>query len=273
MESHALRQKAHYIFGYGSLICSKSRAITAPTTAHSPAHPAIVNHYQRTWTARGRYSANSIVHEDKLNVRQLNKLKGGTAMGVRYKEGYKVTGVLIPVNEEELSQFDIREAGYDRVLVDLDHVSAVPGLPHPDMIEKKEEFKEEMGGDIHVWIYVQQEPILATRHFPIAQSYVDIILRGCLSISEDFVRSFLETTHGWFHEDYCPKNDVDDDGEHFTWIDDRHFPLYPRADAQYSKEMAERLDSILQEHHGEALRRRRSLKMLSASEKYSDEFD
>ena len=42
----------NFIFGYGSLICPQSRAITAPTLSNAIAEPVVVNHIERTWSAR-----------------------------------------------------------------------------------------------------------------------------------------------------------------------------------------------------------------------------
>ena len=86
---------------------------------------------------------------------------------------------MIPVCEEELLQFEIQEAGYGHVLVDLDHISTIPGLPHPDMFEKNEDFKEEMQEDITHVDLCATEAYFSYEAFPIAQSYADIILRGC----------------------------------------------------------------------------------------------
>lgn len=63
-------------------------------------------------------------------------------------------------------------------------------------------------------------------------------MRGCLSISHSFAKSFLETTHGWWNDgshiiDTDEKKNEDDDddddnskrrsiGNHYTWVNDRH---------------------------------------------------
>lgn len=215
----------HYIFGYGSLICSQSRAITAPTLASKPAHPIMARHVERTWTARDRTM---------------------TFMGVRFREGASCAGVLLPVNEKELAKFDVREEGYDRIYLTLQQLEKVPFLSDNDghdVLSNK---------DARVWIYVHKCPIPANPSFPIVQSYVDIILRGCLSISNEFAASFLETTQGWHH-------DGDDNAiaDHYTWVDDRHCPLYVRADPHYSRSMAATIDDLLQKHVQDAWRKRR----------------
>ena len=108
----------------------------------------------------------------------------------------------------------------------------------------------------------------AERSFPITQSYVDIIMRGCLSISRDFAKIFLETTHGWWHDGDHDKEVVDqtvlndrgdekhDIDRHHTWVNDRHNPMYVRADSEYSLQNGSEIDELIKEHHPHALKRR-----------------
>ena len=311
----------HFIFGYGSLICPLSRSITAPSLAGVPATPAIVYNLQRTWSAR--------IDGPK------HHLEGFTAMGVRFRQGHKCSGVLIEVDEEELAQFDVRETGYDRKLIELEHIHKIPDLGFElededhvvfrrgELARRRRSISIGDGGDIdgdrdydlsidndidvetnnneasetedqdafldttldvaedddvRVWVYLQREHKAADKRYPIHQSYVDIILRGCLSISEGFARSFLDTTHGWHHHgdggDICWEEtkdgeslgicasdakaiEVDDD--HHTWIEDRHLPLYVRADKKYSNSFGHKIDELVRDHHPEALEKRRRL--------------
>jgi cation transport regulator ChaC len=85
----------HFIFAYGSLICPKSRAITAPSVAAKPATPVLVKNVERTWAKKASMSSM-------------------TAMGVQFKDDAECVGVLLPVNDSELGAFDMREQGYDR---------------------------------------------------------------------------------------------------------------------------------------------------------------
>ena len=125
----------------------------------------------------------------------------------------------------------------------------------------------------------------AERSFPITQSYVDIIMRGCLSISHDFARRFLETTHGWWHDGSMEHKDESISSEptsmqtkerkdakskeivsekdrqssidsHHTWVNDRHDPMYVRADSEYSLKKGDEIDQLIGEHHKDALKRR-----------------
>lgn len=124
----------------------------------------------------------------------------------------------------------------------LDNIDHVPFLDEEDFYDADhpvfdaKESKNPSDPDVNVWIYIQKDPIPADPSHPIPQSYVDIIMRGCLTISEDFARSFIETTAGWNdeHEDH--------------WVDDRDVPIYKRADSDYSSANADMIDQLLDEN-------------------------
>ncbi len=105
----------NFIFGYGSLICPQSRAITAPTLNNATAEPVVVSHIERTWSAR--------VHRGRahsgLKKMTPSSVRGWTPVGVRFRRGAVCNGVLISVDEEELFRFDEREVGYYRQRIDL----------------------------------------------------------------------------------------------------------------------------------------------------------
>lgn len=226
----------HFVFAYGSLICRKSRAITAPTLSHNKknenyAIPVQVSGVERIWAKRTK--------------------RGMTAMGVRFRPGAKCTGVLLPVTESELDRFDEREEGYDRYQIPLDRVEEVPFLLENNHYEEKDYEHADIVFDnnnnnnsngngntgssdtatrphqdqpqsvssspsvttehkVFVWIYVQRYDCPADEEFPIAQSYVDIILRGCMGISEEFAESFITTTKGWSPEEVYGEGNSDD---------------------------------------------------------------
>jgi hypothetical protein len=86
-----------------------------------------------------------------------------------------------------------------------------------------------------IWVYVPKRPVPADASHPILQSYVDIIVRGCLETGgEAMARSFIATTSGWFHPA----------GTHH-WVDDRATPIYKRADVEYSLSNAAKIDALL----------------------------
>jgi len=139
--------------------------------------------------------------------------------------------------------------------------------------------------NVCVWIYVPLKKYQgwARPENPILQSYVDICIRGCLSISTAFAREFVDGTYGWypghFHErpatteaagistkgnDRADNNnkskDDDDNSEESSscddrccWIDDRNKPVYIRADKEYSLQHSNSLDAVFDK---DLLRRR-----------------
>ena len=226
---------AHYIFGYGSLICPASRAVTAPTLVGRPATPVRVHGVERIWSL---------------------PFRGLTFLGIRVRETAECVGVLVPVDDEELAQFDRRELGYDRIQIDTKNVHDLlyehqeHGTPPPP---------PRMDRNATIWVYVQQEFQPVSEDAPICQSYVDIILRGCLTISNDFSRDFLLTTRGWHHHDMHNPDDDTKEGcsESVHWIDDRHNPRYVRADREYSITNSHHLDRMLELHRPEWKHRRR----------------
>lgn len=187
----------HYIFGYGSLVCSKSRKITAPTLT-KPAQPVVIDHIRRTWTARVPHRGD-VIREDLDHI-----IHGQTAMGVEMSEGHNCTGVLIEVEADELANFDEREKGYDRVEIDLHHIFSLEDHGKESCLEdentidhhvlRKAHHKrnsiepsegqtpEESDGtiddahiydEVKVWVYVPKNGGDGADHnFPIMQSYV-----------------------------------------------------------------------------------------------------
>ncbi|KAL7544002.1 hypothetical protein ACHAXR_013431 [Thalassiosira sp. AJA248-18] len=321
----------HFIFGYGSLICPQSRAITAPSLQDAIAEPVVINSIERTWSARvtkrqAHSSSGNDSSEPSSASNDRDHIRGWTPMGVRFRRGARCNGVLINVDEAELKRFDVRESGYVRRRIDLadihrhidsdklidESMALWPTSPMEEVVGDEDSSSDELAfreqlaledvrcsacrlvfenaskkrrkpsnspsQDDHslaVWVYVQSENYPAERSFPITQSYVDIIMRGCLSVSHDFARRFLETTHGWWHDGNDHERNkrervvVADDAtkintgameysieKHHTWVNDRHAPMYVRADSEYSLENGEEIDQLIKEHHPHALQRR-----------------
>jgi len=150
-----------YIFGYGSLINSYSRQLTGQT---GEAIPVIVKGMQRCWgKVDGSYQIAPLVAE----------VGDGCC-----------NGVLVRLNDNALQDFDRREKGYHRI--ELDPTSVIADC---DTLIIKEP----------IWVYVKSNPKPPCQFQPIMQTYVDTVLAGCLSISEPFAKTFVETTSGWHH--------------------------------------------------------------------------
>lgn len=183
--------KEAHIFGYGSLISAESRARTGYS---GEAIPYIVRGVQREW--------NLVAPQYEL-----------TAVGAVFKPDAICNGVIVPVAENELPKFDAREEGYHRIR--LDKSSIVSNKPTV------------IGGDI--WVYVVDQPGVPSVENPIVQSYVDVILSACFDFDEEFAKTFIGTTQGWYN----------------PWINDRESPRYPRA--MGNTPLASKIDNLLKE--------------------------
>ncbi|MGF1700363.1 gamma-glutamylcyclotransferase [Photobacterium makurazakiensis] len=160
-----------YIFGYGSLINHYSRTRTGQT---SEAVAVTVKGIERYWgKIDSRYSISPLVA--MVGAGECN-------------------GVLVRVDDEALQCFDQRELGYQRIELE------------PNQIITSNEIDKHQP----IWVYVrpQHEPPCEVQ--PIMQTYVDTVLAGCLSISETFAKTFVQTTQGW----------------HYPLENDRHQPKY-----------------------------------------------
>ncbi|WP_221076065.1 gamma-glutamylcyclotransferase family protein [Agarivorans aestuarii] len=180
-----------YIFGYGSLIDADCRQRTFPG---EHAYAARLHGYQRYWS--GLKSA-----EDR------------SAVVITPDNKASVNGVLIPFDESFLPELDKREEDYDRVLLDESQLDLLDALPQPA---------------VRIYTYVAKEYWHPQSNSPILQSYLDVCLRGCLAVNEQYAREFLLSTNYWVSH----------------WLDDRHQPIYPRA-INMDALALEQIDSIL----------------------------
>jgi len=181
-----------YIFGYGSLINSNSRSITGITGEGIPVR---INKVKRSWYATSK--ANPMA-----------------SVGIESDINSSCNGVLFPIDQKELSNFDARETGYYRESVPKSQIHFLS-----DDIPIRED----------VWIYFAKQRNHPCRNQPIVQSYVDVIIEGCLEIGLEFTSEFLKTTTGW----------------EYTWINDRLFPKYPRP--LDNPNASQKIDRIIQD--------------------------
>lgn len=181
-----------YLFGYGSLINSRSRGLTSAT---SEAFAARLAGLRRGWFAP--------VAADRI-----------TYLAVQRTAGAACNGVIVRVEAANLPSFDAREKSHRRVTLNrsaievLDGSALAPGA---------------------IWAYECLEAKAPTSDNPIVQSYVDVVLDGCLALGDAFAREFVRTTAGW----------------RSPWINDRLHPRYPRH-VPSSADPA-RIDAILEE--------------------------
>lgn len=231
--------KKHYIFGFGSLISPESRARTGDTGA---AYVATIADCERSWSLRVKLPPAAVVNPD---------ITGVSAVAVRLLPPANTSttptscaGVVMEVSEAELPNFDAREVGYRRVMISLNRVSLHSG----------KECEMVLGAGACIWCYVDQNidvtslaaaanarPALPSAEFPIIQSYLDVIMDGCLQVGgESFARNFLETTVGWVGSGDSSSSSV-------YFLNDRAKPGYVRS-SRSAGANASTIDSILSEY-------------------------
>jgi cation transport regulator ChaC len=249
-----------YVFGYGSLICAQSRAVSIPALANRHSMPARIYGLVRTWNCRCETPAATF-----LGVHAIDN------NGIANETRKSCVGVLIEVFESDLGALDQREYGYQRQLISLDRVERVDELL--PAIEQRNQYNgtfldttvmlsRPISTSAQIWAYVPEASFTnpPTAEYPILQSYVDVCMRGCLAISSVFLREFLMSTCGWHPQEIIElhgsrlaisskkgENKTNDAHSVGSWSNDRHDPIYVRADKVYSAEMASHLDAHMEE--------------------------
>ena len=198
-------KQEHWIFGYGSLICRTSRTTTtqwledANVTLHG---------YERNWCA---------------NISAART----TVLGITQAEGATCNGMLVRLTEEALRLVDERERAsvYARHALQRSRLD----FPAPSRNSSLD----------NSWGYVCVTPKPPDTDAPIVQSYVDVVLGGCLATSTEFAQEFIRTTGGWRH----------------PWLNDRAAPRYVRA--VRNPKLETRVDELLKQTIPEAFAMRR----------------
>lgn len=140
--------------------------------------------------------------------------RGRTGLSVRREAEAHVNGVAVELLDPDFAALDAREAGYRRERIeDQDLVDGV------------------------LWVYVKPDAVMATPEFPIAVSYLEVVLSGCLAFSRDFAVEFLTGTPGLV-----------------ALMNDRAAPVYPRRVPLAPEQVAE-IDELLLEHLPEPVTR------------------
>ncbi|KAJ3080127.1 hypothetical protein HK102_003276, partial [Quaeritorhiza haematococci] len=94
-----------------------------------------------------------------------------------------------------LALFDRREEGYRRVLLDHEDVE-VYQLQDDSAMAVLDTFGIVLSEDSIIWAYVLDEDIRPNEDYPLAQSYIDVCLSGCLDYGLEFAIEFLMSTWG-----------------------------------------------------------------------------
>lgn len=152
----------NYIVGYGSLINQESQKVTGLVGSSTP---IILKDYCRSWT----------VLYDELSF---------CALGVYPQKGSDVNGVLFEVTD--LESFDKREHGYNRVSLKADQIQAWSS-----------KYTLPLDGDIWIYLPFKEKYGFASEAHYIWQSYIDVILMGCLSVDDEYAKKFIVSTELW----------------------------------------------------------------------------
>jgi hypothetical protein len=133
----------HYVFGYGSLMCAQSRALSAPTLAAATttttrkALPVRIRNVVRTWNKRSPTNGGATYLGVQLQQQQQQQQQQNTTLLRANNKGCCrcCVGVLIPMDttsvqnaQAELEALDEREMGYDRHHVPLEWIDRVDDL-------------------------------------------------------------------------------------------------------------------------------------------------
>jgi hypothetical protein len=161
----------------------------------------------------------------------------------------RVNGVVFDVDDDGLGCLDEREAGYERL--ELPPGTLEPYTASDDNRDCDSTFPEGR----RVWMYVPKpaDVFLPSKHFPVLQSYVDVMLAGALEdYGEAFARDIVRTTSGW----EPAKNRLRGIDSMGWWLDDRARPAYVRASSGAMAKRAE-VDAMLEQELGWAVFSRR----------------
>lgn len=188
-EANVSSSGRHFILGYGSLINGESRAKTGET---GNVWPVKLHGFERHWS----------VMSDEF---------GMSSVAVIQAPQQACNGVLVEVPFDQFPLFDERERGYQRTMIQADQLSAYQTRSLPEGI---------------YWVYHTDDVVEPHQDCPIALSYLDVILSGCLEHGDAFTEDFLMLTKGWTS----------------PLLNDRQTPRYPRVQPDIS---TERLNALL----------------------------
>ncbi|CAE7392459.1 unnamed protein product [Symbiodinium natans] len=193
-----------FVFGYGSIIDCTSRTSSMGSGACRAALRCQVLpsfNFQRAWNFRAP--------------------SGFTALGLQQAEsGEAIDGICFAVGND-MASFDLRERGYTRWEIPLKNLSVIDcprncacdcssaslGCMHYSMrslqaaVRGQDVVKAEalgQGRDVKVWVYVPNHPAGPAAAFPLIQSYIDVVIGGCLQWGEtELAKAFCASTRGW----------------------------------------------------------------------------
>ena len=199
---HALiDNRPQYIIGYGSLMSETSKRKTEPNAGDNI--PVKVTGYERGWFLKGSHAGFM-----------------ATYLGIKIKKNASMNAAVFNLTDpREIRGFDEREIGYCRFLVKHEAIHSLTKDKLPNG---------------QYWIYIPKPDQVAeaSEKYPIMQSYVDLLISGCLNLEKKY------KLNGFAHE--CVTTTT-----HWSkhWVNDR---IHPRRAWSYEPN-ALVIDKILQE--------------------------
>jgi len=161
-----------FIFGYGSLINLESagRTLQRPLTREE-VYTVTLNGYTRCWNLF-----------DDVFSEIMNEEVKAVFLNIANSENSNINGIILPVNELELSEFKTREKNYD--CVDVTKLIKITDERSP-----KKKYR--------VYTFVGKASCLTeniNNHYFVFQKYINIVERGVNSFTSDFTSEFHKTT-------------------------------------------------------------------------------
>ncbi|KAK3249716.1 hypothetical protein CYMTET_40866 [Cymbomonas tetramitiformis] len=197
--------KKNYLIGFGSIMQTASRRASSPEAAvAAPCRIKAQFGYVREWNFQA-----STAQICALGLRRCQPNEKGSS----------INGVLFPA-PDDLTEFDKRENGYQRVVVPRDMIELLSW--------------QELPSRANIFVYVPYSPSVVAKYgmdattgypkcmgpnppeglnleteaaglglfppsikYPILQTYIDVCISGCLEYGEDFAVEFINSTFLW----------------------------------------------------------------------------
>eukprot|EP00400_MALV-I_sp_L67-5_P001224 gene1224-744_t len=220
-----VQPEKHFIVGYGSLIDKQSRKRTLGDLQEGGLQPITVFGWNRGFYTRS--------HNVGLNTTYLSTCTLQNHDADEPMPRVWFNAITFEVPEAALPEFDKREGPYNRRLVEVCDKESDDDCPNFSLSCGKYECAKGK-----YWLYESKPEHLhpADANAPIAQSYVDIFLNGCLETEKlfaeqtDFAANCIKSTTGWSK----------------FWVNDRIYPR--RAQANHERPTANLIDEMLAHH-------------------------
>lgn len=167
----------NFLFGFGSIINDESRKKTNPNIGHPiPVRLSKDFGYRRCWNFQSPSAKLTALGLEKVNM----------------NESSTINGIICPIKDNNLKNFDEREEGYTRIKIPIKMLQPTSWYELPKH-------------NCNIWVYVpngkNNKPgkglLNANKEYPILQSYIDICINGALQYGEKFTIEFIETTYMW----------------------------------------------------------------------------